>query len=133
KKQTSNDKKQTSNDKKLASDDKAITQMQDSFQAAKQARDLLDHGINLIYEAKYSDAASQLASVVNGKTSPGLVARAHFYIGVAMAHEFYLRGNGTLKAKAVQEFQNSVADFMKPDFDQISPKIKQLYDEAIGN
>jgi hypothetical protein len=118
---------------KLAPKDKAVSQLQQALQAAKQARDLLDHGVSLIYEAKYSEAEDQLAHVATGQTSPGLVARAHFYIGVAMAHEFYLGGNGTLKDKAVQEFQTSAPDFMKPDFDQISPKIKQLYDEAIGN
>ena len=118
---------------KLAPNDKAVSQLQQALQTAKQARDLLDHGVSLIYEGNYSEAANQLEYVVTGQASPGLVARAHFYIGVAVAHEFYLRGNGTLKDKAVQEFQTSAPDFMKPDFDQISPKIKQLYDEAIGN
>jgi hypothetical protein len=118
---------------KMAPGDKVVGQVQNSFQAAKQARDLLELGINLIYQAKYSDAARQLASVVNGRTSSGLVARAHFYTGVANAHEFYLRGNGTDKTKAVQEFQNSVPVYSRPDFEQISPKIKQLYDEAVGN
>jgi len=118
---------------KLAPNDKTVSQLQQALQTAKQARDLLDHGVSLIYEGNYSEAANQLEYVVTGQASPGLVARAHFYIGVAVAHEFYLRGNGTLKDKAVQEFQTSAPDFMKPDFDQISPKIKQLYDEAIGN
>jgi hypothetical protein len=118
---------------KLAPSDKSVTQMQGYLQAAKQARDLLDQGVALIYQAKYSEAINQLAYVITGQTSSGLVARAHFYIGVAMAHEFYLRGDKSVRAKAVQEFQSSANDFMKPDFEQISPKIKQLYDEAIGN
>ena len=73
------------------------------------------------------------SNVVTGRTSPGLVARAHFYIGVAMAHQFYLQNNSTLKTKAMMEFQVSMNDYKQPDFDQVSPKIKQLYDESVQN
>jgi hypothetical protein len=118
---------------KLAPNDKTVLQLQESFRLAKQARDLLDTGVSLIYQAKYPEATEQLANVVTGNTSSGLVARAHFYIGVAIAHQFYLQNNNVLKTKAMMEFQVSMNDYKQPDFDQVSPKIKQLYDEAIQN
>src|SRR5262249_2646652 len=59
---------------------KKVSDLQDKMQAAKQAQELLNSGKKLFYDGDKNGALKQLAAAVGAaKTSPGLIAQAHFW------------------------------------------------------
>jgi tetratricopeptide (TPR) repeat protein len=97
----------------------------------------LSKGLVAFYDGRYAEAQKGLDEILRGKHSPSIMALTHFYAGAALSSEFLLAGgkDKSKKDAALKAFQQTlVADpGYAPRWDAVSPKIKQIYSEAVEN
>jgi len=115
----------------LASTDSMVMQLSRELDVAKQARETLETGISLRRDGNYSDAIERFKNAASLQASTGIGGRAHFEIGVTLATEYFLKSGDRLRAAAQQEFRESSVNYSNPDFEYISPRIKELYEQAV--
>jgi hypothetical protein len=116
----------------LIPNDKALEELKQATTAAKEFRNALERSIAQIYQSKNLDAMVGLRDLLaTNPTSQALAAKAHFYMGVAMAKQYYVFDDLMLLDKAKLEFKISMDGYPSPDFENVQPEIKELYGQAV--
>jgi len=115
----------------LSATDTSVLELSRDLETAKQARETLEAGISLRRLGKYPDAIERFKNAAALQISSGIGGRAHFELGVTLATQYFLSAGDSLKTAAQEEFRQSALNYSNPDFEYISPRIKELYDQAL--
>ena len=115
----------------LSATDTSMLELSRDLETARQARETLEAGISLRRLGKYPDAIERFKNAVSLQISSGIGGRAHFELGVTLATQYFLNAGDNLKTAALEEFRQSAINYSNPDFEYISPRIKELYDQAL--
>ena len=115
----------------LSATDSSVVELSRDLESAKLAREALEAGILLRRDGKYPDAIERFKDVASLQISSGIGGRAHFELGVTLATQYFLNAGDSLKTAAQEEFRQSAINYSNPDFEYISPRIKELYEQAV--
>lgn len=115
--------------------DANVSRLQQQLEAAvKTEENELADAIAAFYGGQYEQAQRALESFLLRRHSPSLVALARFYQGAAVGSRFLLAGgkDETTRNAALQLFRQALKDdpAFSPRWDALSPRIKDLYQEA---
>jgi hypothetical protein len=116
---------------RLSPADSTVAELSRDLEAAKQARQTIEAGISLRKKGKYDDAIGRFKDAASLQMASGIGGWAHFELGVTLAMQYYLNAGDGLKTAAQEEFRQSAINYSTPDFEEISPKIKELYDQTV--
>jgi tetratricopeptide (TPR) repeat protein len=120
---------------RLNQDEPRLKALADQLEiAAMNENKALLECIRPFYAGQYAQAQRALKAFVAERHPPESLALAHFFLGAALAGEFYLSGASDLKIRdeALQQFGNSVKAYRQfsPQPNVVSPKIEKLYLDA---
>lgn len=115
----------------LSPKDVAVEELSRELETARKAREALETGIALRRDGKYPQAIERFKDAVTLHAASGIGGRAHFEMGVTLATQYFLNSGENLLTAAQQEFRESALNYTSPDFEHISPRIKELYDQAV--
>jgi hypothetical protein len=115
----------------LSPNNSTVEELGRELDAATRAREALETGITLRRGGKYLQAIERFKDAVTLQAASGIGARAHFEMGVTLATQYFLNSGENLKTAAQQEFRESALNYSNPDFELISPRIKELYEQAV--
>lgn len=117
--------------RRLSASDSTVAELNRDLETAKQARATIETGISLRKRGQYDDAIDRFKDAASLQMASGIGGWAHFELGVTLATQYFLNAGDSLKTAAQEEFRQSTINYSNPDFEEISPKIKELYDESV--